>query len=156
MGQGRDYSVGKYLARELADAVKLEKDNLVVAINAAGKLTLAVAASTVYAIAAKSTQDPVARIVGTVSYLTGAKFPGGVPTYRSGLSDLPLEAANTAIEIGDRLVVGATTAGHVDKGAAEGAVADQLKTVGFSEEKKAADSGGTILTALSIKFGGGP
>lgn len=158
MGEGRDYSVGKYISRKLASGVSLTKDHLVVEIDASGELILGTAAGKPYAVAARSTQDKLARVAGITQHRAAVE----VPVARSGVWELPLPATHAAIKIGDRIVVGSADDGTVDVDntidttSAATLLADLEKTVGFAEEAKAQDAGGTVLTSLSLFKGGGP
>ncbi len=156
MGEGRAFNVGQMIVRPLEAAVKLLVDALVLSIDANGDLILCTNTATPYAIANRSTQDKVARTAGIVQFNTGAQTPGGVPVYRSGIVDLPLGSDNIAIKIGDRIICHADDDGTVNGAAAEGSVADILLTVGFAEEVKATDEGGTVLTSLKLPNGGAP
>ena len=156
MGEGRSFNIGQMIVRPLEAAVVLTKDALVLSIDASGDLILCVNTVTPYAIANRSTQDKVARTAGIVQFNTGAQTPGGIPVYRSGITELQLGSTNIAIKIGDRIICHADDDGTVNGASAEGSVADILLTVGFAEEVRGTDEGGTILTSLKLPFGGAP
>ena len=156
MGEGRSYGTGGYLARNLITADKLELDNMVLSITAGGKVQLCDAGAVVYGIASRTTQNKLARVVGLTQYDTGDKISGGISVFKSGIAELPLASGNAAIAIGDRIVVGAGTPGIVNRSSAEASVSDKFLTVGYAEEAKAANSGGTVLTNLTIATGGAP
>lgn len=159
MPEGRTKAIGEgYVSRKLAAGVSLSKDNLVVDIDANGELILGLDDGNHYGVAARSSQNKLARVAGISSF--DAAVP--VPVIRSGIVDLPLGSTNIAIKVGDRIVVHADDNGTVNGAADEDTttaaslLAAQKATVGFAEEVKAQDAGGTVKTALKLYKGDAP
>ena len=159
MPEGRTKAIGEgYINRKLAAGVSLVKDNLVVEIDGSGELILGTNTGTPYGIAARSSQNKLARVAGISQFDAAVS----VPLIRSGIVDLPLGSTNVAIAIGDRIVVHADDDGTVDGAGAEDTTSaatllnDQKLTVGFAEEVKAMDAGGTVRVALKLYKGDAP
>lgn len=158
MGEGRDYSVGKLIARPLLSTASLTKDHLVLEIDANGFVFPCTNTGKIYAVANRSTQDKVARVAGITQYLTGAQQGTGsfIQCLRSGLIELQLGSTNIAIKVGDRIIAHADDNGTVNGAADETLVADKYLTIGYAEEVKGSNVGGTVLVSLAIAEGGGP
>jgi len=156
MAEGRDYSVGGYIARPLEAATTLLTDGLVLEIDASGDCILATNTGRVYGVANRSTQNKVSRIVGLTTFDTGALKTGGISVLKSGIVELQLGSTNLAIKVGDRIVVHADDDGTVNGAVDEATVADKYLTVGYAESVVAVNAGGVVLVNLTIALGGAP
>lgn len=154
MAAGRDRSVGKNFTRKLEAATSIVKDHIVVSINSSGEVILATNTSNPYAITYRSTQDKFQQSVGKTTFNTGADIEAEIALLRSGWVELELGSTNIAIAIGDAIIVHADDDGTVNGAADPTTTAEKALVVGWAEEAKAVDVGGTILVALDLMMGG--
>ncbi len=156
MAAGRDRSVGKNFTRKLEAATSIDKDHLVVAINASGEVILATNTADPYAITYRSTQDKFQQSVGKTTFNTGADIDAEIALFRSGFAELELGSTNLAIEIGDAIVVHSDDDGTVDGAADPTTTAEKALVVGWAESAVALNAGGKVLVALDLMRGGAP
>lgn len=161
---GRIREANQYFEGTLKSDAKLEKENLIVKISsgAADTVELCGATDTPYAIAAHTTKNRVANMYGDSKFDTGVR----VALFRNGWARLNLKATNAAITVGDNIEVEAS--GEVDKevlaaipgtptkASIDGRFEALERRVGIAQEDKAANAGGTILVALTLRGGSTP
>jgi len=147
------------LYRTLKSTTKIIEKHMILSADVDGVVDLATNTATPYACTTDTTKSKRKQLIGIDEYDTGADVPGKIKVIRSGLVDLSLDIDHSAIDVGDKLVVGASDDGTVDKAPDAWGTNDHL-AVAVAEEKVAVAPAGkrtqpTIKAALNfVRYGG--
>jgi hypothetical protein len=136
--------------RELKDDTKIIEDHMIVSADNDGVVDLCTNTATPYACTTKSTKSKRKQLIGVDEYDTGADVPGKIKLTRTGLVDLSLDVGHLAINVGDKIVVGSSDDGTVDKAPDAWGTNDEL-CVAVAEEKVAVAASGSVRTQPTVK-----
>lgn len=137
--------------RPLKSTDKIIQDHMIVTVApTTGIVAIANNTDIPYACTTKTTKSKRKQLIGIDEFDTGADVPGDIKLTRTGLVDLALDLDHAVLVIGDKLTVGLSDDGTVDKGVAAWGTNDEL-AVAVCEENVAVSAGGGTRQQATVK-----